>query len=273
MTDGIVAATKKSLDAAKSSRAKLTAAGRANKSNLVKIEADIATKEVNLSDAEFNRDTAYRMLKIMSGIPVNENLKLTDEMPEKYNDLVGISDIKTNPEWDMLNEQVRMYEKNADSKRAGNNPTLAATGSYSYIASDVNADVFDGMKSQSAYWGLSLQVPIFDGGLSRANATMDAMNAESARADLDKSKKLKTEEYDTAVKKYEHLRENLKNLNEAQGLAQKAYDISNDRFASGQTSAIELSDVSAALSQVDMAILGTKYNILMSAETIKKLGE
>jgi outer membrane protein TolC len=51
MTDGIVAASQKNLDNVRAAKKKLTAAGRANRSNLIKIESDIAAKEINLSDA------------------------------------------------------------------------------------------------------------------------------------------------------------------------------------------------------------------------------
>lgn len=273
MTDGIVAAAQKNLDNARAARKHLTAAGRANKSNLIKIESDIATKEINLSDAEFNRDTAYRMLKIMAGIDESEGIVLTDEFPDSFEPLTT-EKLKSNPEWDIYQKQIKMYEANASSKRAGAYPTLAAVGSYSYYAMGKDAQhIFDKEGSQSAYWGLALQVPLFSGGLHSANATVEAMNAESARQDLDKSKKLKTEEYNTAVNKYKHLCDNLDKLNEAHDLAQKAYDVSANRFAAGQTSAVELSDVSSALYQMDMALLNAKYNILMSKESVKKLGE
>ena len=167
-----------------------------------------------------------------------------------------------------------MYESNASSKRAGGYPTLAAVGSYSYYSMGTDAgNMFDKEGSQSAYWGLALKVPLFNGGLHSANATMEAMNAEAARQDLEKSKKLKTQEYNTAVDKYKHLCDNLDKLNEAYNLAQKAYDVSVKRFAAGQTSAVELSDVSGALYQMDMALLNAKYNIVMSKESVKKLGE
>ena len=273
MTDGIVAASQKNLDNAREARKKLTAAGRANRSNLIKIESDIATKEINLSDAEFNRDTAYRMLKIMAGIDENEHIVLTDDFPDSFEPLT-VKKLKTNPEWDIYQKQIKMYESNASSKRAGAYPTLAAVGSYSYYSMGTAADkMFDKSGSQSAYWGLALKVPLFNGGLHSANATIEAMNAEVARQDLDKSKKLKTQEYTTAVNQYKHLCDNLSKLNEAHSLAQKAYDVSANRFAAGQTSAVELSDVSSALYQMDMALLNAKYNILMSKESVKKLGE
>ena len=273
MTDGVVMASQKNLDNARAARKKLTAAGRANRSNLIKIESDIATKEINLSDAEFNRDTAYRMLKIMAGIDVDEEIVLTDDFPDAFEEL-NVGKLKSNPEWDIYQKQIKMYESNASSKRAGGYPTLAAIGAYDYFAMGKDVGhIFENEGSQSAYWGLALKVPLFNGGLHSANATIEAMNAESARQELDKSKKLKTEEYNTAVNKYKHLCDNLGKLNEAHDLTQKAYDVSVNRFAAGQTSAIELSDVAGALYQMDVAVLNAKYNILMAKESVKKLGE
>lgn len=273
MTEEIVVASQRNLNNARKAKKELTSAGRANRSNLIKIESDIATKEIALSDAQFNRDTAFRMLKIMSGIDVDEELILTDNFPSEFLPLKSGS-LKSNPEWDIYQKQIKMYESNASSKRAGAYPTLAAIGSYSFYSMGPDAGkMFEKEGSQSAYWGLALQVPLFTGGLNSANATIEAMNAESVRQDLDKSRKLKTEEYNNALKQYKYLCDNLDKLNEAYSLAKKAYDVSVKRFAAGQTSAIELSDVSSALYQMEMALLNAKYNILMSEQTVKKLGE
>lgn len=273
MTDEIVAASERNLNNARAAKKKLTAAGRANRSNLIKIESDIATKEIDLSDAMFNRDTAYSMLKIMAGIDDAEQIVLTDNFPDEFAEL-NAPELKSNPQWDIYQKQVKMYESNASSKRSGRYPTLAAVGSYNYYAfGNDMGHMFDKEGSQSAYWGLALKVPLFNGGVHSANATIEAMNAEAAHQELDKSKKLLRHEYNTAVNKYKHLCDNLGKLNEAYSLAQKSYDVSVNRFAAGQTSAIELSDVSGALYQMDMALINAKYNILMAAESVKKLGE
>lgn len=273
MTDDIVKLAENDLKNARDARRKLTAAGRAHRSNLLKIESDIASKEINVSDAYFNRDTAHRMLKIMAGIDVDEELTLTDSFPSEFGPL-NAGELQTTPQWDILSEQVNMYERLARSQRANGYPTLAATASYSYstMAGDIG-HLFDKSGGQSTYWGLALQMPIFSGGLNRANATIEAMNAAAAREDLAQAKKMITEEYNTAVQRYEHLRGNLSTLQNARDLAAKTYTLSQNRFASGQTSAVELADVSAGLYQLDLALLNTRYNILMSAETVKKLGE
>lgn len=252
MTDEIVKLSESDLNNARAARRRLTAAGRANRSNLVKIESDIASKEINLSDAKFNRDTAHRMLKIMAGIDLNEELVLTDSFPATFGELSAPKKLDSTPQWDILSEQINMYERLARSQRANAYPTLAATASYSYnaIANEFDS-MFDVSGSQSANVGVALQVPIFSGGLNRANATIEAMNAEAARQDLEKSKKLTSEQYDNAVKQYDHLRGNLNKLEQARDLAAKAYQFSQDRFGAGQTSAIELADVAAGLYQLD----------------------
>ena len=133
MTDEIVKISRADLNAARDARKSLTSAGRANRSNLVKIESDIATKEINLSNAEFNRDTAHRMLKILAGIDMNETLNLTDEFPDEFPDL-NAGELTSTPQWDVLTEQIQMYERNAKSKRDGALPTLAATASGTHAA-------------------------------------------------------------------------------------------------------------------------------------------
>ena len=273
MTDEIVKLAKQDLNNARAAKKSLTSAGRANRSNLLKIESDIASKEINVSDAEFNRDTAHRMLKIMAGIDTDEQLVLTDEFPKSFEKL-NAGELKTTPQWEILSEQVRMYENMAKSKRANAYPTLAATASYSYMALSEDMDaLIDKKGGQSASWGLAIQLPIFSGGLNRANATIEAMNAIAAQQDLEQAKKITTEQYNNAIKQYDRLRGNLETLTKARDLAAQTYKLSQNRFASGQTSAVELADVSAGLYQLDIALLSTKYNILMSAESVKKLGE
>jgi len=273
MTDEIVKISEQDLKSARDARRNLTSAGRASRGNLVKIESDIATKEIQLSNAQFNRDTAYRMLKILAGIDADAEINLTTEFPKDFADL-NAKPLTSTPEWDILNQQIRMYEKSARSKRDGALPTLAATVSYNYASIGNSAsELFDKKGNQSAYWGLALQVPIFSGGVNRANATVDAMNAEAVRQDLDKAKKITTEKYNTAVLQYDHLRGNLTTLQNARDLAARAYDFSRQRFIAGQTSAIELAEASSGLYQLDVALLNSKYQILMAAESVKKLGE
>jgi len=271
MADNAVRIAQNSYDKTNEAKRLLTSAGRPNRSNLIKIEADVAAQSVALSNAKFNRDSAIWMLKAMAGIDDADNVVLTTDFPNKFGALPA-QKLDSNPEWDLYEKQAKMYEASAKSRRAARAPTLAAMASYNYVAMGNNYKLWEGSKSQTAYWGLSLSVPIWDGMAARANATLDAMDAEAARQDLDKSKKMKTNEFNTAVARHKHLIGNLSSLQNARDLAAKAYDISKSRFAAGQTSAVELAEVQGALSQMEMSVLSAKMDILMAEESVRKLG-
>jgi outer membrane protein TolC len=273
MTEELVEIAQNSYDKAAEAKRLLTSAGRANRSNLVKISADLASKEIALSNAKFNRDSAHHTLKVMAGIDESRDLNLTTEIPSRYAALDAAPKLESTSEWDLYEQQAKMYEQSAKSRRAARNPTLAATASYSYVSMGADYNPWGGghSDSQSAYWGLAMTVPIWDGGAARANATLDAMDAEVVRQDLDKSKRVKSNEYATAIARHQHMLGNLKSLEEARDLAHKAYDISESRFASGQTSAVELADVEAGVAQMEMALLDARVQILMAAEEVKKI--
>ncbi|MDR1697283.1 MAG: TolC family protein [Rickettsiales bacterium] len=270
--DEMVKIARASHNSAINAKRTLENGARANRANLVKISADVETRAVALADAEFNRDSAYRMLRVMAGLADDEPITLTTSIPSEFSALVAApKKLESTPEWDMLEHQAKMFESRARAARAGRMPTLAATAAYNYVAMANDYNVFARAGSQSANIGLALSVPIFDGGLSRATATLDAMDAESARQDLEKSKKMRGNEWAEANLKREHLISQLKHMKSAKILTDKAYGISADRFAAGQTSAVELAEVWAGVAQMDMAILDAKFKILMANETIKKL--
>lgn len=269
MADEMVGIAKKSLQNTKNAAKNLTAAGRANRSNLVKITADVAAREIDLDDAKFNRDSAFRLLKVYAGIDDGESIVLISSFPDKFDDIKA-KDISP-LEWDVYNLQAKMYDAQKWQNYVGYLPTLAASGSYNYLTySDSANTLFDGTSSKTSSVGISLSVPLFDAGAKRAAATSSAMSAIAVREDLDKSRKLKTAEYKNLVQKYAHLQEQLKNLFRAKDLAEKAYKLSRDKFLVGQASATELSDVERAFVQTDASILNTKLQILTTSENIKK---
>ncbi|MDR0804146.1 MAG: TolC family protein [Rickettsiales bacterium] len=270
ISEEMVKIAEKSLAQSNRAKSQLASAGRASRANLVKISADITTREMDLENAKFNHESALRMLKIMAGINLDEPVVLTDNLQNEF--VAADAEMKNNPDLEMMEFKVKMAESQAKSSRAGAYPTLAATASYNYIRT---ADSFNNLGKgeglQNGYWGVALQIPIWDGGAARAQKTMAASEAAAAAADLDKAKKLKTEEFDTAIRQQKHLIENLKKIKTASDWAEKAFDISLNRFANGQTSAVELAEVQSALSQLGMAELDAKYKIIMGAENIEKM--
>jgi outer membrane protein TolC len=271
MAEHVQSIVQKSLDnARKNQRALTMGAGRANKANLLKISTDVVIKESQLADAKFNADSAMRMLKIMADIDEEYNVVLTDEIPSKFAKAPS-AEMYSYPEWDIHQEAYNASRASMKSKYAGFLPTLAATASYNYVMIHDSADVWNGSNGKNASVGLAISIPILDGGLARYQATQDAREADRALQDLDKAKKLRRNDLVEAVTKHNYLVENLKTQRQALELAQKTYKMSSDRFASGQTSAVELSDVESSLVQLEVAQMNTRMQIAIAQENIRKL--
>jgi len=268
MTDELVKIAEKALRNTKDAQSKLTATGRANRSNLVKISADVASREIDLSDAKFNRDSAHRMLKAYAGIEDNESLVLTSDFPNDFQ-IAKAKEIQP-LEWSIFESQAKMHDAEKWQNYMGWMPSLVAMGEYKYQTAATEAKALGDRYTQSASAGIALTVPLFDGGAKRAAATGAAMAAIAAREDLDKSRRLKTAEYADLIQKHNHLVKQLKDLLNARELTDKAYQLSRDRFLAGQTSATELSDVERASAQMDMVVINAKLQILITEENIKK---
>jgi len=268
MMDEMVKVASTALKNTRDAQSKLTATGRANRSNLVKISADVAAREIDLNDAKFSRDSAFRMLKVYAGIDETENIILMSEFPKNFSEITprDISPL----EWDILSLQAGIFDAERRQNWAGYAPTVAAFGNYDYRTFGNSASEMGDWYQHSANVGVALSFPLFDGGAKSAAATASSMSAIAAREDLDKSKKLRTAEYNDLIQRHGHLRRSLVDLRKAKDLSERAYRLSRDRFLAGQTSAVELSDVERGLTQMEMAILNTKLQILTTAETIKK---
>ncbi|MDR2686057.1 MAG: TolC family protein [Rickettsiales bacterium] len=271
MSDHIYSVMEKSLEnTRKNQRALNAGGGRANKANLLKISTDLAVKEAQLGDAKFNRDAAYRMFRIMSGLDEDDKIILTTDIPSEFRKQRP-QEMDNYPEWDIYQEQYNASRSSMKSKYAQWMPTIAATAQYNKFMLHTEPKVWEGQKHDAASVGLALSLPIFDGGLARHQATQDARDADRAMQDLDKAKKMRRGDLTEAYQKHSHLIDNMKTQTRALDLAQRTYKMSADRFAVGQTSAVELSDVENSLVQLEIALMNTKMQIAITEETIKKL--
>jgi outer membrane protein TolC len=269
MTDELVKIAEKSLKNTNEAKRKLTSTGRANRSNLVKISADVASREIDLSNAKFNRDSAHRMLKAYAGIDDGESLVLVSDFPDRF-ETKQAKEIKP-LEWDIYSKQAEIFDAEKMKSYMNWLPSIAAFGKYDYQTFSMDgANKLTDLYRHSASVGLSISVPLTDWGVARHVATESAMSAAAVSEDLDKSRMLKSAEYADLIQKYGHLRGLLKDLLEAKDLADKAYKLSVDRFLAGQTSATELSDVERASAQAEAAVFNAKLQLLTTAESIRK---
>ncbi len=140
----------------------------------------VKVAENNLFDAEKQAMIVENNLKLLIGVDINIKLKMLDSLVVSPQETLPADDIE-NVELNSTLRQTRLQEMLAqnqlDITRAAYFPTLTAVGSYQYQSqqNDFNFDQYRWVKT--SYAGLKLQLPIFNGMVTR-NKVQQAIVAQ-----------------------------------------------------------------------------------------------
>ncbi|MEO8174532.1 MAG: TolC family protein, partial [Sediminibacterium sp.] len=133
--------------------------------------ANLLTEKASVENQIAN---GYLGLKLLIGMPIKDSLVLTDKITD--DDLKegllneGEYDYNNRVEYQYVNLGKMLNEYNIKRYKLAAIPTLSLTGNYSYQAQRSEFDFFgEGQWFKSAYIGLNLNVPIFDGFKRKSN--------------------------------------------------------------------------------------------------------
>lgn len=115
-------------------------------------------------------ELSYTLLKYQMGMPLNENIKLTDVINES--DLVNLKqevdqsslNYENRIEYSLLNTQEKLADLDIRNVKAGYLPSLSAAVGYGHNnGSDTYGNLFTTRWFNNSYFTLNLNIPIFDG--------------------------------------------------------------------------------------------------------------
>ncbi len=209
------------------------------------------------------RDILVDVFKFSINMPVTDEVILTDDLDRLLDEYADINpeealDYNNRPDYIALlkarelNEvQVELYDKDWL-------PTVAAFASYdpSFQGNDKLFWI------PSAIAGISVSMPIYDGGLSRAKqerARIAAMQVDEQRNMLLRAFDL---EIETARNRYKNAVQKLEDQERNLALAQKINDTSLIKFKAGIGSSFEVSQAQAALYQVQATWVAARFDLL-----------
>lgn len=146
--------------------------GLADNVDYQRTQVSLTNLETDLENAKAVLTLSENLLKFQMGMPVAEQLALSDSIQSNVTPAeleVGLStdlDPNQRPEYQLLKVEQRLNQLDVQRYRVGYLPTLY--GNYS-IGTGTFADPFWNMFSNKTYWyatqaiGISLNIPIFDG--------------------------------------------------------------------------------------------------------------
>lgn len=238
-------------------------AGIATGLDVARAETRLASQQVQLAQARTNLDTATLNLLRVIGAPLSarvspiERMRFQPQPPPEAGEAIGQA-LADRLELRVAGEQLRIAEAERKAAMAGWAPAVSAFGDYG--SSGLKPNEVD-LPTRSI--GIRLDVPIFDGGRTRAevqSATSRLRQAEMQLSDLRAAvEKDVRQALDNLSTRAEQMRAAEQNL----ALAQRELSLAQDRFQNGLADNIEVTNAQTGLEnarQVNVASLAD-FNI------------
>jgi outer membrane protein len=249
--------------------------GRAPKGDLIKIEADLASRVPALKEAESNLQLAKRYFKMLIGVEEEIEIILVDDFSTDFirysvTDLLNTME-RDEPTLKLLSETISLNDNIIGIRKAQFLPTLAAFGSFRYMGNSDEVLVGGDNLDTVGVVGVSLTFPIFSGGEKINQYRQAVIEKTNAEIMLRKAKKGYFVELRNAIGQYNGLVETYKANLRTIKLSKRSYQMTQSRFKSGKESITALNDVERLMSGSRLMASATLMKINNLTAKIEKL--
>lgn len=250
--------------------------GRTSKYEILKMDADLASRVPTMNDAQTQLSSAQESLKRLIGAPWDASVELNGEFGAEYPQLdygkLVSSMYEREPSLKALKKSAASAKDAVTSKKTAFLPTLSAYGSIDRKGG-LNGDhrfENDDLAHYRSY-GLKASVPLWEGGQTEAQlaqAVADKNNAvlKEKQAEGDLMLELKK-----AYVEYCQYQGNLKANNEAVRLAEESFEQMREMFSSGQVTLTDLNNAELLLTNQRLNRDMTLYYLNITLAKISRL--
>ncbi|RMG30813.1 MAG: TolC family protein [Bacteroidetes bacterium] len=246
--------------------------GFAEKIDVERLEINLNNLRLELSKAQQGAQLAVDLLKFQMGMPVMEELRLSEEVSEVAIRPAGLEDpaafaISQRIEYDILQTQKQLETYNLQRYKAGYLPTLYATANYAW---NTQWDAGQNFEYYVGAVGLRLSFPIFDGTRKRQQVMQSKLalkKIDNNFVQLENGIRLELKRtrarLQDAYNNIERYRQNLE-------LARKVYKVAGLKYKEGVGSSLELKDAESELKQSESSYLNALLEYLMAKVEYEK---
>lgn len=255
-------------------------AGFAEQLDVDRLELSLSTIRSERGNLVRQREMVVNALKFTMGMPVGDDLSVSDNTAALLAasgavDMTSTADYMARPEYLLLLKGRELSGLQVDLYRKPWLPTLAGfvqwQPNYQGGFGDRNADGFSKwFYIPSAVAGLSLNIPIYDGGSSKAKrerAIIEAQTVDIQKGMLENAINL---ELDIARKQYLNAQERVASQERNSALAQRIYDTTQIKYKAGVGSSFEVTQAESGLYSAQQSLLQSQFDLLTAKVAIKK---
>jgi len=237
--------------------------GLVSEFNLLQAEARWKDMIPHVSQAKMNYDLALISLKNLAGIPPEEEIELQGSL-EEYPDMPSNVEFHTiledRPDYNALIWQKKLMKTNINAERSGYFPSLSGNLVYSFT-SQSDEWAFDD-KNEIWIAGLTLSIPIFMGGGTRAKVKQATVEYQQTELDIDRTEDEIFKEIQSIRLRLNEASERINSARASMNTAEKAFRIAEVSARNGLATQLELKDARVVLDQAQVNYYSSIYQYL-----------
>lgn len=252
-----------------------------NKQGFVeKIDVDRITVQYN--NLVTNRENVARaivlymqMLKFQMGMPVDQELTLTDKLSDVHLDqqadnVTDTTFYHNRIEYNLLETNLKLNQLDVKDKKAAFLPVVALNGGYGGSFIENHFKYLYNNFYTNGFIGLSINIPIFSGFQRSYQLKQSRINVIKAQNDLANAKNGFALQANAARITFYNSIQSLNNQKRNQELANEVLRVSKIKYQQGVGSSIEVTQAQAALETADNQYIQSLYDAVINKVNLDK---
>lgn len=256
---------------------KLNSAGTLSDYDVLRAEVQVENLKPTVLQMENNYVLSLEALKVTIGLDANQDIDVIGEMnfeePYQIPTQQDVIDelIKNNPQLAILENQVKLNDRNISLEQSAYLPTLAGFGSYQYQAQANDFKFSDYNWVKTFVLGLQLQVPIFNGFKTQARVSQAEIGLDqSVEQKRNFTEALKTQAL-SILYRVEQAVKRIEGQNKTVSQAAEGYEIAKRRLANSVAIQLEVNDAELALRQAKLNRLQAIYDLKVAEADLENV--
>ncbi len=255
-------------------------AGFAEQLDVDRIELSLSTLRTESDNLTRQREIVVDALKLSMGMPVKQEIVLSDDLPKL---LDTYADVEISAELNFMNraEYVELLKGrelstlDIDLNSKTWMPTVSGFIQYQPgwqggFGNKNDANFKSWYFIPSAVAGVSVNVPIWDGGASKSRRERAIIGVQTIDAQRQMLENAITLEVESARKQFANARERVQSQQKNLDLAQRIYDTTQKKYKAGVGSSFEITQAEQQLYSAQQSLMQAQYDLLTSKTAVKK---
>lgn len=252
-----------------------------NKQGFVE-KIDVDRLSVQYNNLVTNRDNAQRalvlssqMLKFQMGMPIEQELTLTDKLSDvditqNAADAADTSYYQNRIEYKLLQTNITLNQLDAKDKKAAYLPSVSLNAGFGEVFQENQFKYLYRHAYPNSYIGLGVNIPIFSGGQRLYQLRQSQINVLKAQNELHNAANGFKLQANAARITYANSIQSLNNQKRSRELAQEVLRVSKIKYQQGVGSNIEVTQAQTELESADNQYIQALYNALISKVDLDK---